>query len=156
MLATTGDPLGAGTSYYAVNGTAQGCRVVAGQLVTRSAGTCWVVAVRAGDSSVPTIMSVPTRVTLAGRPASSTTFTVGLRFPPTSSTLTTSAIALLDATVAALARGTSLTLVSYDPTAALARSRGQEVAAFLRHLANVRITVVSRVGPASRVSITRH
>jgi hypothetical protein len=66
LTLTTSGGSGAGSiTYSVVDGTASGCSVSGGALSVQSAGTCYVTANKAGDSTYVGVSSIPTTVSLA-------------------------------------------------------------------------------------------
>jgi hypothetical protein len=141
-LASSGDPLGGATSYYVVDGTARGCRIVTPNATLRSlsGGTCVVVAFRAASANEPAVMSGATIVTMTGSVPGPHYVLVTVSFASANSSLSGRAQAILTAWAKSLSPNAVVTITGFaQGHAALATARVTEVSKFLSGLARVRV-----------------
>jgi hypothetical protein len=145
-LTTSGGSGTGAVSYTVIDGTANGCAFLNGSISVTGAGTCIVIATKAGDSTYFGESSAPTVVTLIKavivKPAAAVPAPIMVTFTFYSSALSFSTRAVLIDLSKKLARGASVTLVGYaDFDIPLATSRAVAVEKFLRGLVQVKVKI---------------
>jgi hypothetical protein len=136
-LTTTGDQSGGTLSFKTRNGTATGCDIVSDTLISKSIGTCIVVAIRAATSSVPSISSSETTIVFGREYRISTAHpvTITVNFSPSSTALSASAQISLQILAADLVAPNGVVVVGYaSKDSSLAAKRAFTVARFLTGL----------------------
>jgi hypothetical protein len=139
QLTTSGDPDGGALTFKATNGTALGCAIKGGALISRTVGTCVVIALRAATSSVPSISSSETTISLSRKYdiTASHPVTLTVNFSKGSSSLTGTARIELQILAADMQPGDALTVTGYAfRNFSLARKRVMISANFFSSLSN--------------------
>jgi hypothetical protein len=139
QLTTSGDPNGGALTFKTINGTALGCAIKGDALISRTVGTCIVIALRAGTSSVPSISSSETTINLSRKYfiTASHPVTLTINFSRSSSTLTGTAQIELQILAADMQPGDVLTVTGYAfRNLSLARKRVLISANFFSSLSN--------------------
>jgi hypothetical protein len=142
-LTISGDENGGALAFKVRNGTATGCTIVHGTLITRSIGTCIVIAIRAATAAVPSISSSETTVALGRKYHISAThpLSITVNFSPSSTALSASAKISLQILAADLVLHNSVAVVGYASNdSSLAAKRAFKVAKFLTGLGVASIT----------------
>jgi hypothetical protein len=155
-LATSSDPSGGATRFFVVDGSATGCRVHAGELTARSAGTCVVVASRAAHGGYRAITSPARIIVMTGGRVAGTVVSPRVVFAPHAATPSPVLAALLSGWARLLPAGASVRIVGYaDHDASLARSRARSVAALLTGATRVRVSIaVVTTSPLNVAEVT--
>ena len=156
LLKTTGGS-GSGTvSYSVTNGTATGCAVVAGRLVAKTAGTCFVTATKNGDGLYRSMTSTTKLIRMNQSVSQPALFVVG-DFVTGSSNLTSSMrhkLQVIAKTIGArrftrvVVRGYSSSSGSLSANQALSQARAAAASSYLEsqlaayHVSGVTVTFV--------------
>ena len=155
-LQAAGDPLGGPVAWYAVNGTARGCRVHQGALSADDGGTCVVVAVAAASSREPVVQSSATVVTMTGTPGPAASVEVTLSFASGSATLTPADHAVLAALSRALTGDRHIVIDGVASTRSLAMARATATRLGLGTGLAPRVVLVARVASANVAVVFAH
>jgi outer membrane protein OmpA-like peptidoglycan-associated protein len=157
-MVTRGGSGDGAVTFRAVNGSAKGCKIIAGRLRATRAGTCVVTATKAGDATFVEATSLATRVFMR-KPLHQKPTSIMVRFNYYSSSLSGAAKIILARLARRLNIGASVTIVGYSlGLRNLARNRARAVVGFLRSRVKIhgRIVVVTSIAlRAVKVFVTR-
>ncbi len=138
VLATSGGSVAEAPTYAVTDGTAQGCAITGGALSVQGAGTCVVVATKAGNATYLSVSSPDTTILMRYVAP----VVVRLAFAPKSSALSASDQRVLATKVAKMASSGVVTITaSAWRNGALARARALAVEHFVLARLHVRVVM---------------
>lgn len=131
-------------TFAAAKGTAAGCKISGSSLRATSAGTCVVIATKAGDASYLRVSSSATTITFAPKVSSALPAVVTVLFTAKSSALSARSKVALQALAKQLRAGASVTVTGYAMgNTALAQGRATTIANYLWSRGAVLVTIKS-------------